>query len=589
MEIRRLFDILEHYKSNKPDQPVALAMKDDDGKWIKYSLADYCHYADMAAYALIELGIAPKDKVAIISTNRPEWNMMDMAVMKIGAITVPVYPNITEEDYRYILRHCEAKLLLIEGAEVMRKIEHILPDLPDVKYVYTFKDRGTFPYWDQFIRFGEEHPHPEELTIRSAEVLPEQCSTIMYTSGTTGTPKGVMLSHSNIVNQLLNLYHIIADWSHTALSFLPLCHAYERMLVFLYQYRGLSVYYARNLGTIAEDIHAVRPTMMSTVPLMLEKMFDKINQSGRQQRGIARLIFSRAIRLACRYHIEKSDRTLWYRMRHKVADRLVYCKIREAIGGDFDIVVSGAAMIRPHLVSFFSAIGMPVYEGYGMTETSPVIAVSCNEKYGREAGTVGFPLHGVEIAFTENNELICRGHNVMMGYYKDENLTHSVIDADGWMHTGDTGRFTDKGQVVITGRLKSLFKSSLGKYINASVIESKCSESPFVEHSVAFGDNQRFVVAVIVPDQTNLKDWCKSRGIDCTDMEKALGEPAVAALFQQEIQRCNEALSEAEKIKKFKVLSDTWSIANGMLTPTLKVKRGEVEKKYADIIADLYK
>ena len=411
----------------------------------------------------------------------------------------------------------------------------------------------------------------------------------MYTSGTTGKPKGVMLSHSNIVNQLLHLYHIIADWSHTALSFLPLCHAYERMLVFLYQYRGLSVYYARNLGTIGEDIRTVHPSMMSTVPLMLEKMYDKIYQSGKQQHGLAKWIFYRSIRLACRYHIEKSDRTLIYRLRHRMADRLVYSKIRKGIGGDFDIVVSGAAMIRPHLVSFFSAIGMPVYEGYGMTETSPVIAVSCNEKYGREAGTVGFPLGGVEIAFTDNHELICRGHNVMMGYYKDEALTHSVIDADGWMHTGDTGRFTDKGQVVITGRLKNLFKSSLGKYINSAVIETRCTESPYVEHAVAFGDNQLFVVALLVPDLTRLKEWCGEHGIPCDDTEQMLKEPAVTELYNQEIQNCNENLSEAEKVKKFKVLPETWSVADGMLTPTLKVKRGEVEKKYADIIADLYK
>lgn len=588
MEIRRIFDILDYEVENYSNQRVALAAKNEDGSWYTYKQKEYVEATDTLASALIELGVLPGDKVAIISGNRPEWNILDMAIMKVGGISVPVYPNITEEDYQYILNHCEAKIVVVEGLEVMQKIEHILPDVPKLERVFTFKDRGRFPYWQQLLELGAACPHVEELILRSAEVRPEQCSTIMYTSGTTGTPKGVMLSHSNIVHQLMNLYPIMADWSHTALSFLPLCHAYERMLVYLYQFRGLSVYYPRNLGTIAEDIRTVNPSMMSTVPLMLEKMYSKICINGRKKGGLSRGIFNWAERIASRYHIEAKDRTIWYNVQHFMAEKLVYRKIRQGIGGDFDILVSGSAMIKPRLVSFFSAIGMPVYEGYGMTEASPVIAVSSNVAYGREAGVVGFPLSGVEIAFTEEHELICRGHNVMMGYYKDEELTRETIDADGWLHTGDIGRFTEKGQVVITGRLKSLFKSSLGKYINAAIIESKCSESPYIGHVVAVGENRRFVSAIITPETDTLKAWCRRQGIVLTRWQDLLKNSKVVALFRGEIDRINTALSEAEKVKKFTIVADDWNVNNGMLSPTMKVRRHVVERHYAQQIRTMY-
>ncbi len=589
MEIRRLFDIIDHNLEIRPDQQTALGRKDDSGEWIRYSLKEYAEQTNAAAYALLQLGLKEGDKVAIISSNRPEWNMLDMAVMKIGCITVPIYPTISEQDYLYILNHCEARMAVAEGAEVLHKTARIQSQTPNLEWVYTFSKREGFPCWEQFLEFGRQHRNPEGLTARAAGVNPEDCSTIMYTSGTTGTPKGVMLSHMNIVSQLEALHPTMADWSHTALSFLPLCHAYERMLVFLYQYRGLSVYYPRNLGTIGEDIRSIRPTMMSTVPLMLEKMYDKIYQSGKKLKGISRILFYDAVELAERYRIEKCERSLWYRIRHRIADRLVYRRIRKQIGSDFDIIVSGSAMIRPQLVSFFSAIGMPVYEGYGMTEASPVIAVSCNEKYGREAGTVGFPLPGVEVDFTAQGELICRGHNVMMGYYKDEALTRSVIDGNGWLHTGDMGRFTAKGQVVITGRLKNLFKSSLGKYINASLIEAQCGASPLIQQVVAFGENRRFVTALIRPDAENLKQWCRDNRIPYTDLKEMTQNSDVLRMYQDIVNRCNASLGEAEKIRKFQLTGDEWSTENGILTPTLKIRRAVVEKQYSESIEAMYR
>ena len=487
-DISRVFDILTRYEQKYPNKKVALAAKRNK-VWQAYSPAEYLRLTNMISYGLMELGVQPGDRVGIISTNRPEWNMIDMAVMQIGAISVPVYPTISENDYRHIVRHSGMKAVVLEGTEVMNKIIAIMHDTPELKYVYTFVNRDKFPYLDQLIELGEQHQQPEELERRRAAVKPEDCCTIMYTSGTTGMPKGAMLSHSNIVHQLLNLRQTPAKWSDKAFSFLPLCHAYERMLVFLYQYLGMSVYYAQNLGTIAENIKEVNPTMMSAVPRVLEKFFDKIWSSSKNMKPLPKKIFRWAVRLGEQYKIQDSERTFGYMIKHKIADMLVYKKIRKAIGGNFDIVVSGAASIQPRLAAFFSAIGMPVFEGYGLTETSPVIAVSCRDKYGREVGTVGFPLPGVEIKLAESGEILCRGHNVMMGYYKDPELTKQVIDSEGWFHTGDLGAWTEHHQLKITGRLKNIFKTSFGKYVNPQAIEEKFCISPFIESMVVVGEN----------------------------------------------------------------------------------------------------
>jgi long-chain acyl-CoA synthetase len=587
VESTRLFDILLNYGKNYPEQNTALAIK-RDGKWDKFTVQEYQKITDNLSYAFMKLGIEPGDKVSIIATNRPEWNMLDMAIMQIGAITVPVYPTISENDYRYILGHCEAKIAIVEGVEVMNKIDAILPDTPTLQHVYTFIDRGRFPFLAQLIEMGEQNQDPEELQRRRDAVKPEQCSTIMYTSGTTGTPKGVMLSHLNIMSQLYNLRQTPAKWSKKAFSFLPLCHAYERMLVFLYQYLGMSVYYAQNLGTIAENLKEVCPTMMSTVPRVLEKIFDKIYNSNKTMKPLPRKIFLWAVNLAQEYRIEPSDRTWWYNFRLSIADKLVYKKIRQQIGGNFDIIVSGAASIQSRINAFFSAIGMPVFEGYGLTETSPVVAVSCRDKYGREVGTVGFPLPGVEVKISDDDEVICRGHNVMMGYYKDEELTREVIDEDGWFHTGDLGRFTERGQLVLTGRKKNIFKTSFGKYINPQVIESKFVESPFIDNIVVVGENQKFAAALVSPDFAFLKLWCAGHGIKYTNPADMVKNEDIQKRFAREMDKYNAFFGDTEKIKKYRLIADEWSQVTGILTPTLKVKRGVVCKQYANVIDEIY-
>ena len=430
--------------------------------------------------------------------------------------------------------------------------------------------------------------HMKRLKQRKDSVKSSDCSTIIYTSGTTGTPKGVMLSHANIINQILNLKQTPAPWSKTAFSFLPLCHAYERMLVFLYQYLGMSVYYAQNLGTIGDNIKEVKPTMMSAVPRMLDKIYDKIYTSGNNMPTFSKMIFRWAIKLATQYKIQDYERTWYYNLKHKIADRLVYAKIRNNIGGNFDIVVSGAASLQPRIASFFSAIGMPIYEGYGLTETSPVIAVSNRDRDGRASGTVGMPLPGIEIKIAENGEVCCRGHNVMMGYYKDEALTKSVIDQDGWFHTGDIGMINEKGQLILTGRLKSLFKTSFGKYINPQVIEDKVSESPFVEHIVVVGEGEKFAAALIKPDFDFLKQWCLRHDIIFVSEEEAVKDEQIIKRYSREIDKYNQFFGDTEKIRKFELISDEWSQHTDLLTPTLKVKRKKVELQYQEVIQKLF-
>ena len=590
-EVTRIFDILDTYTEKWPEQKVALAKK-ENGTWIKYSPEQYQDISRKLAYAFIELGIQPDDKIAIISNNRPEWNMIDMAVQQIGAILVPIYPTISKEDYLFTLNNCEAKFVIMEGASVMNKIEEILPNTPSLKLVYTMIDREKYPYFQQLVELGEAHPHPEELEQRRNNVKPEDCATIIYTSGTTGVPKGVMLSHSNLMGQLRGIEHTPAKWSKTAFSFLPICHAYERILVYMYQYLGMSVYYAESLATIGDNMKEIHPTMMTAVPRILEKIYDKVVQGGNKKKGMERFIFQRAIKLTERYRINPDERSAIYNFRIKMADKLVYSKIRAQLGAqNFDIIVSGAASISQKVAGFFSAIKMPVYEGYGMTETSPVIAVSDNSKYGREVGSVGKALPGIELKIAENEEIICRGHNVMMGYYKNPELTKEIIDEEGWLHTGDMGYIDDKGRLFITGRLKNLFKTSMGKYINPEVIEEKFRESKFIENIVVFGEGQKFAAALIDPDLNYMQAWKKSNNKKNKKNENVsdeLTDADVKSIIAGEVKKYNAFFGDTEQIKKFEIINDKWTVENGLMTPTLKVKRKVVQQRYKDLIDSMF-
>jgi long-chain acyl-CoA synthetase len=589
MEIKRIFDLLPNYLEKYPDQPVALAGK-KDGEWRKYSMKEYIELTDKLSWALIELGIEVGDKVAFIVSNRPEWNIIDMAVMQIGAINVPIYPTISQEDYHYILNDCEAKLVFLDGVAVMNKVTNVLSDIPSIKYVYTMVDRDKYPYFDQIIALGTLHPHKEELERRKAAVKSSDCMTLIYTSGTTGTPKGVMLSHSNVINQVLGVYDIIpCKPGSIAFSFLPECHAYERLLIYTYQYLGMAIYYAESLATLADNIKELRPSMMCCVPRVLERFYDGIIASGKKMSGASKSIFFWAVHLAERYKIDDNERDWLYNLKLRIADKLVYSKIRAKIGADrFERVVSGAAALNHKIAAFFSAIQMPVFEGYGLTETSPVIAVSNKGAHQREVGCVGPPLRGVDVKITEEGEIVCRGHNVMMGYYKHPELTAEVIDSDGWFHTGDMGQFNENGLLMITGRIKSLFKTSGGKYINPDVIETKFTGSKLIEQIVVVGENQKFAGALIVPSFAFLKGWCAKEKIRFTTPEQVINLPEVQKLFFKEVQEMNKGLGETEKIKKFTLIADEWSVGNGLITPTLKVKRRAITAKYKDVIDKMF-
>jgi long-chain acyl-CoA synthetase len=398
-----------------------------------------------------------------------------------------------------------------------------------------------------------------------------------------------MLSHHNLMNQFPNFHYTISDNSNKAFSFLPVCHAYERALNYCYQYRGMSIYYAESLGTIASDMREVHPTMMCAVPRVLERFYDAILQSGKKQKGIKKRIFFWAVRLGERYKIDAVSRHWFYDWKLGIADKLVYAKIRQGIGADnFDIIVSGAAAISQKIAGFFSAIKMPVFEGYGLTETSPVIAVSNRNPHGREVGYVGQPLPGTEVKIAENGEILCRGHNVMMGYYKQPELTKEVIDEDGWFHTGDMGEFDQYNRLKITGRIKSLFKTSGGKYINPDMIEAKFSSSKLIEQILVVGENQKFAGALIIPSFTDLKAWCPEENIPYTTNEEMIQKPEVLKRYAAEINELNKGLGETEKVKKQVLLADEWSINNGMLTPTLKAKRKVITAKYKDVIDKMF-
>ncbi len=586
MEVTRLYDILDHYLEKYPNQDAALVSK-KAGVWQKISIQEYVSQTNLISYGLMALGVEKGDNVGLVSGNRPEWNMIDFAIMQIGAVSVPIYPNISQEDYRHILNHAEMKVIFIDGKDLRGKLEPIMPEVKSLKEIYTFTEVGAkYKNLNNLIELGKDNEQPEKLEGIKASIRPEELATIIYTSGTTGVQKGVMLSHSNIVSQIHNLKMTPAEWSKKALSFLPLCHAYERMLVYLYQYLGMSVYYAESLATIAENIKEINPTMMSAVPRLLEKIYDKLYLAGKKLPFIQRNLYYWAFNLATHYQLEGMSG--WMKAKLKVADKLIFTKWREAIGGNFDIVVSGGSAIQPHMASFFSAIGLPVFEGYGLSESSPVIAVSQRGRHGRKFGTVGPPLPGVEVKLGERDEILCRGHNVMMGYYKDPELTAQVIDADGWFHTGDTGMFTPEGQLIITGRLKSIFKTSFGKYVNPQSLESKFTESPFIENMIVVGENKKFAAALILPDFVYLKSWCDLHKVPYTTNEEIIKHPEVTKRFMTEVKKYNALFGDYEQIKKYQLVADEWSMNNGFLSPTLKIKRKVIQKFYESKIEQLF-
>jgi len=587
MAINRIFDLLPHYAENfKPKEDV-LACK-EDGIWKKYSLSYYTQMVDNITSGLLALGIGKGDRIASITSNRPEWNFLDMAIMQAGAIHVPVYPTISQAEYEYIFNHAEIRLVFVSGDDMARKLSEVAAKCASVKELFTFKYHNDFRSIYDVADLGQSNPEPELIESIKSDIQPDDMATIIYTSGTTGNPKGVMLSHRNILSNLIAVSYIPTFGEEgKALSFLPLCHIYERMLNYLYHYLGISIYYAESLATITENIKEISPDMMCCVPRLLEKIYDKIQASGRKLSGIKRILFFWAVDLALHYDVQGHN-SLWYRVRHIVADKLIYSKWRQALGGNFKIIVSGGASIQPRLVRTFRAAGLPVYEGYGLTETSPVVAVTSTDPNGIKLGTVGPPLRGVEVSIAHDGEILARGPNVMLGYYRDPELTASVIDEEGWFHTGDIGIIEPEGQLRITGRKKEIFKTSLGKYIAPELIENKVKESPFIDNLMVVGENQKFAAALVVPNFAHLRSWCSIKQISYTTDAEMVANQLVKARLLKVIDSYNKVLGATEQIKKVEFMTSEWTTASGELTPTLKLKRNVIQSKYKTQIDKLF-
>ena len=596
MEITRLFDLLQYRKERQPERAVFVAKY--DGEWRKIFIDEYIEKVNKISYALLHLGIQRDVKVAVISSNRPEWNYLDMAVQQIGAVLVPIYPTISADDYRFILDNAEVKLIFLENTDLLRKIKDILPDMHHVEGIYTFKASDTLQgivdelslrggTLSDLIALGGEHSAADRVEAIKASIKPRDVATMIYTSGTTGFPKGVMLCHENILTCVNGVKMTPKPYFTRAMSFLPLCHIYERMMNYLYQFMGYETYYAESIAKVAENVKYARPYMMTAVPRFIEKMYDAIYRSGQKQKGIKKKIFFRALNLAMDYDLDGT--TLWYNCRRKFYDKLVFKKIRDTFGGCLEMFVSGGSAIQPRLAKFFTCVGMDIYEGYGLTETSPVIAVSSALPHGRKLGTAGLPLPGIEVkVLPETNEIVCRGKNVMLGYYKAPELTAQVIDSDGWLHTGDTGAFEPEGQLRITGRTKTMFKTSMGKYVNPEVLEEKFKESPFVLDMMVVGENQKFAAALILPDFDFLKEWQERHGIHCDSRDEMVTEPRTLARYQRVVDKYNALFGATEQVKRYKIINDTWTEANGCMTPTLKIKRKVIEQRCKSEIEKLF-
>lgn len=583
---KRIFDFYYYQQEHYP-QDVCLSSKVND-TWKGYSIDAVIEKATCLSKGLLSLGVKKGDTIAMISNNRPEWHITDLGILQTGAVNVPIYPTITPEDYEYILNHSACKFIFVSGKELYDKVMLIKDKVPSLKEIFTFDQIAKAKHFSTLVDEGKGKSD-EALKSIMQSIDEQDLATLIYTSGTTGRPKGVMLSHRNIVsNALACEERLPVAKGKKALSFLPLCHVYERTVCYLYIYAGVSVYYAESLDTIGDNLKEVKPQVFTAVPRLLEKVYEKIMAAGAALSGIKKALFYWSVNLGLKYELHNANGA-WYAFKLKIANKLVFNKWREALGGEALAVASGSAPLQPRLTRVFLAAGIPVMEGYGLTETSPVVSVNCEKNDGVMIGTVGRPLKGIQVKIADDGEILVKGPCVMMGYFHDEKKTKSVMDADGWLHTGDIGEMINKEFLKITDRKKEIFKTSGGKYIAPQVMENKFKESPFIDQLMVIGEGEKMPAAFIQPAFDYLKEWCKRKGIDYTSKEEVLKLPRIIARFQQEVDKYNENFARYEKIKKFELIADTWSVETGELTPTLKLKRKVVMNKYKNLYDKIYR
>lgn len=578
--ITRVFDLLPYNLENFPKEEfISGKIK---GKWEKYSTKHFCEVTDNLSRGLTTLGIKKGSRVAVMSHNRPEWNICDYGIMQLGAYQIPLYPTLAEHDVKFIIEDAEITIVFVSDETLYQKVTMVCREIKHEVKVFTFDQVQGASHWQEVVEVGKS-TNVDLESYRQA-VSSEDILTLIYTSGTTGTPKGVMLTHDNLVKNFVKSAIIFPTEIKVSLSFLPLSHIFERMISYLYAYFGVSVYYAESMDTIVADIQEVKPNAFSTVPRLLEKVYDKILEKGKDLKGIKRGIFFWSLALAEKFD---GNNGWWYNFKLGIARKLVFKKWQEALGGRIVVLVSGGAALNPRLCRIFWAAGMPVFEGYGLTETSPVITV--NHFGATMFGTVGTVIEGVEIKIAADGEILVHGHNVMKGYYKRDDLTAETIDAEGWFHTGDIGEILEGKFLKITDRKKEIFKTAGGKYVAPQMLENRYKESPLIEQIMVLGENRKFPSALIVPAFPALKAWCAKKGIDYSTNEEMIKNEQVLEKYNQIIVALGSEFGKWEQVKRFALLPKEFSIDGGELTPKLSFKRKVVLEKYAAIIEKIYK
>ncbi|WP_336068729.1 long-chain fatty acid--CoA ligase [Mesoflavibacter sp. CH_XMU1404-2] len=587
IEVTRLFDF-PYYQLEKHNLDAALVTK-KNGKWEATSTKEYIDKANALSRALLKLGVNKNDKIAVISsTNRTEWNIVDIGVLQLGAQNIPIYPTISAEDYEYVLNHSESIYCFVSDKEVLEKINKV-KDKTKLKEVYSFDHIEGCKHYSELFELGKDESNQAEVEARKDAVTPDDLATIIYTSGTTGKPKGVMLSHNNITSNVLDSIPRlpISTGQTKVLSFLPICHVFERVLIYLYQYEGISIYYAEAIDKIAENAQDIKPNLMSVVPRLLEKVYDKIYAKGTELSGIKSRLFHWAIELGEQWE-PYGKNGAWYEFKLKIANKLIFSKWRAALGGELTTMVSGSAALSPRLTRIFCAAGMKVMEGYGLTETSPVISVGMYRENHFKVGTVGKPIRNVDVKIAEDGEILIKGPNVMKGYYKDPEKTASVMTGD-YFHTGDKGEIDPDGFLKITGRKKEMFKTSGGKYVIPTLLENDLKQSRFIEQAMVVGEGEKMPAAIIQPNFEFLRDWIDRKHNHIGKSEKEIANSQVVIdRIQKEIDNCNKNFGKWEQIKRFELTEDVWSVDGGQLTPTMKMKRDVIKNIYKELYDKIY-
>ena len=590
-EITRLFDF-PYYTQKKYNLANTFVTK-YGSKWVSTSNEEYINKANTISRALLRLGVKANDKIAVISTtNRTEWNIVDIGVLQIGAQNVPIYPTISKEDYEYVLNHSEAIYCFASDISIVEKLNKIKENT-SLKEIYTFDDIADEKSWKDLLNLGEDTSNQEEVEARKDAVKSEDLATLIYTSGTTGRPKGVMLSHSNIVSNVLTSEESVplAKGNDKALSFLPVCHIFERMILYLYQYCGVEIYFAEGIEKLVENAQEVKPQVMTAVPRLYEKIYDKIVLKGQELTGLKKKLFFWAVDLGLRYEPYGAN-GWWYEKQLGLARKLIFSKWQAALGGELTLMVSGASALQQRLTRVYAAAGMPIMEGYGLTETSPVTTVSFIEQNGVRGfrvGTVGRVINNVEVKIADNGEILVKGPNVMQGYYKDPEKTAEVIK-DGYFHTGDKGEFDADGFLKITGRTKEMFKTSGGKYIVPPLLEGELKQSLFIEQVMVIGENEKMPAALIQPNFVFIKDWIEKKKLNIgISHEEIANSQVVIDRIQLEVDQCNKSFGSWEKIKRFELTPNEWTIEGGHLTPTMKMKREIIKGNYDDLYEKIYR